>query len=266
MPTRDAAAATPDAKPSKQADEDRAVAALRAQLAAAERANRDLSEGIAAANHDLRQPLRALRYLLAALAHEQTGDRAGERIETMERCLDSIEEQLDRLLVSSMSDEGLMRPEITALPLGPLLGRLRSEFAPQAAAKGLRLRVVPTARVVRSDQLLLQTVLRNLISNAIEYTPSGDVLIGCRSRAGRARVEVIDTGIGIDEHRQREVFEPYRRVAGAAHAQGRGLGLAIVERIAKLLDHPMGMRSRIDQGSTFWIEMPQAKARSPGRW
>ncbi len=263
MPNRTAAEAAPNAAPRETADLEREIAELRARLTDAEQVNRALTDGIAAADHDVRQPLRALRYLLAALDHETTGSKARQQIKTMASCLDSVEEQVDRLLDTAESDKGVIRPRIAAVHLGPLLERLQREFTPQAAAKGIRLRVVPTARVVHSDRPLLETMLRNLVSNAINYTPRGDVLVGCRSRAGRARVEVIDTGIGIDEAQQRDIFEPYRQAAGAAHRQGRGLGLAIVERIAKLLDHPIGLRSQVDRGSAFWIEMPQIDGRSP---
>ena len=246
-------------------DRKQAEAAMRQARDEAEQANQSKSKFLAAASHDLRQPLQSLRFLLAALTRERQSRKARQQIESMDHCLDSLEGLLDALLDISKLDAGVVRPRPTVLPIGPLLEGLVRELAPQAAEKGLALRLVPSRQAVRSDPLLLQTVLRNLLSNAIKYTDEGRVLIGCRRRGAVLRIEVADSGIGIDPEQQRAIFEPFHQVANVARDRslGLGLGLAIVERVAALLGHPIGLRSEAGVGSTFWIELPREAAPAP---
>ncbi len=140
-----------------------------------------------------------------------------------------------------------------------MLARLEVEFAPLARAKGLALKFMPCALAVRSDRRLLRRLLQNLVSNAIKYTPKGTVLIGCRRRGSRLRIDVYDTGIGIPHAKRRAVFKEFHRLdQGARVARGVGLGLSIVERIARVLDAEVTLKSAFGRGSRFSVEVPRA--------
>ncbi len=147
------------------------------------------------------------------------------------------------------------------MPVADLMRMLEVEFAPIARAKGLELRFVPTKLAVRTDRRLMRRLLQNLVSNALKYTLRGRVLVGCR-RAGKAvRIEVWDTGLGIPPDRQRAVFEEFQRLdQGARVARGLGLGLSIVERLGRVLDHPVGLTSRLGEGSVFAVTAPRGTA------
>jgi CheY-like chemotaxis protein len=154
-----------------------------------------------------------------------------------------------------------LKPEPTAFRIDELLARLDVEFAPLARAKGLVLKVMPCALTVRSDRRLLGRLLQNLVSNAIKYTPAGGVLVGCRRRGGSLRIAVYDTGIGIPHSKRRAVFKEFHRLdQGARVARGVGLGLSIVERIGRVLDCEVALKSEVGRGSRFSVDVTRAAA------
>jgi Na+/proline symporter/signal transduction histidine kinase len=236
--------------------------ALRAAKAEAEQANLGKTRFLAAASHDLLQPLHAARLFTSALAEGRDDELVGK----LESSLKSVETLLGALLDVSKLDGGAIKPELADMPVGATLQALVAEFAPVAAARGLRLAYVPSRAVVRSDSALLRRVLQNFLSNAIRYTRSGRVLVGCRRRGSVLSIEVWDTGPGIPEERREEIFEEFRRLPSrdAAEEKGLGLGLAIVRRIAGMLDHHVLVRSRPGHGSCFSVEVPLATARPAG--
>lgn len=228
----------------------------------ADEANISKTRFLAAASHDILQPLNAARLFATSLAERAT-DRPEQAslARNIETSLDGVEEILSTLLDISRLDTGAMRPEISSFRLDDITDQLAREFAPVAKEKGLKLVVLPTSVTVRSDRRLLRRVLQNLVSNAIKYTPSGSVLVGCRRLKGRVRIEVWDTGLGIAEQQQKVVFREFKRLEqGARVAPGLGLGLSIVERIARVLDHPVTLRSRPGKGSIFAVEAPVSAA------
>jgi len=229
--------------------------------AAAEAANRTKSQLLAAASHDLRQPLHALGLYIAALAARAGAAEWRPLVGSVQRAVAALEEQFEQLLDLSRLEAGAMSPAPRRVAVGPLLARIVADQAPHAQAKGLTLRAAATRLAVRSDAALLERMLRNLVANAIRYTETGGVLVGARRRHGRVALEVVDTGMGIaPEHRGR-IFEEFYQVRGAggrrAHA-GMGLGLAIVRRLAALLDHRVHVDSRVGRGSRFAIYAPRA--------
>lgn len=238
--------------------------ALEEAKARADEANLSKTRFLAAASHDLLQPLNAARLFLSALSETELPTSAARLIENVELAFESIDRLLSALLDISKLDAGVVTPVMENVPLGPLLRRLVAEFAPLADRKGLALRLVPTDAVVVTDQGMLSRALMKLVSNAIRYTRRGGVLIGvCRHGSG-VRVEVVDTGIGIPRHQQAEIFDEFRRL-GADDGQrdrGFGLGLAIVERIARMLGHPLTVRSVPGRGSRFALSLPRGAPES----
>jgi two-component system, sensor histidine kinase len=233
--------------------------ALEEARARADAANISKTRFLAAASHDLLQPLNAARLFLSALAETELPENAERLIENLELAFESIDRLLSALLDISKLDAGVITPEIANVPLGPLLRRLVTEFAPLAERKGLTLRLVPTEVVVVTDQGMLARALMNLVSNAIRYTRQGGVLIGVRRCESGVRVEVVDTGIGIPSHQHAEIFEEFRRLGADAEQRDRGfgLGLAIVERIARMLEHPLSVQSVPGRGSRFALALPR---------
>ena len=250
---------------------------LNAELAkaklAAEAANLSKTRFLAAASHDILQPLNAARLYVTSLVerHAQTpsspasggGRGAGEAqlVANIDASLEAVEDILSALLEISRLDAGAMKPEITSFRVDELLLRLQSDFAPLARGQGLDLVFVPCTLSIRTDRRLLRRLLQNLISNAIKYTLTGRVLVGCRRRGGRLRIDVYDTGIGIPPEKRSAVFVEFHRLdPGAKVARGIGLGLSIVERIARVLEHPITLASQVDRGTHFSIEVPVAPA------
>ncbi|CAO3427887.1 Two-component system sensor histidine kinase [Azospirillum doebereinerae] len=243
--------------------------ALQQAKAEAETANASKTRFLAAASHDLLQPLNAARLFVSALEESVRGplptaeQRGAERlmVDNAAASLRSTEMLLGGLLDISSLDAGNVRAKIRVFAIDELLRGLGVEFSALAQERGLTLRVVGCRAVVRSDPQLLRRVLQNFLSNAVRYTPKGRVLLGCRRRGDRLRVEVWDSGPGIPENKRREVFEEFRRLggpnaSGSAADKGLGLGLAIVDRIATLLGHPVTVRSTLGRGTGFAVEVP----------
>lgn len=232
--------------------------ALRLAKAEADRANMSKTRFLAAASHDLLQPLNAARLFVTALAERPLGDKEQEFVTHIDCALGSVEALLGTLLDISKLDAGAVVADKTDFMIEDLLHKLGEEYAPIAKEAGLELIVVPCSAAVRTDAGLLSRVLRNFLSNAIHYTPSGRVLIGCRRRGRTVRIETWDTGTGIPEQCIGEIFEEFHQLNRRARQHGKsfGLGLAIVDRIARMLGHPIGVRSQLDKGSVFFIEVP----------
>jgi signal transduction histidine kinase len=180
--------------------------------------------------------------------------------ENIDASLDAVEEILTALLDISRLDTGAMKPQWSSFRVEDLFRQLQREFEPSAREKGLKLTFVATSITVRSDRRLLRRLLQNLVSNAIKYTPSGRVLVGARRRAGRLELQVWDTGLGIPVSKQKAVFREFQRLdQGARVARGLGLGLSIVERIGRVLDHPVSLTSEPGRGSVFRVMVPVAR-------
>lgn len=228
-------------------------------LSHAERANAARSRFVAAASHDLLQPLSAAKLFLAALSDGDLTDEARRTLIKAGNALVSVEGILGDLLDISKLEAGKAALNLGTVRLGHILRQLDDEFAPVAVAKGLRLTVVPTSALVQSDATYLRRILQNLIGNAIRYTVTGRVLVGVRRARGRVRVSVHDTGPGIPEEEQENVFREFHRLnARASAAEGMGLGLAIVDRACALLGHPLLLTSVPGRGTAFDLTLPLA--------
>lgn len=245
----------------------RAVGELEQARAQAESANAAKTRFLAAASHDLLQPLHAARLFTAALSERHPADDLVARVE---QGLGAVEALLDALLDISKLDSGRMEAQPGPVALGTLLGALTASLAPLAAQRGVQMRLVPTAAQIVSDPAMLRRIIQNLLSNAIRYSDATRarprVLIGCRHRAGAVRVEVWDCGPGIDPDKQSLIFEEFVRLPGPqpdGGPRGLGLGLAIVERMASRLGHMIGLRSWPGRGSCFSVTLPLARTRLP---
>ncbi len=225
----------------------------------ADEANISKTRFLAAASHDILQPLNAARLYATSLVERQRDTEEAKLALNVDASLEAVEEILGVLLDISRLDAGAMRPEITAFRMDDVLSQLEVEFAPLAAEKGLQLDFVRSTIAVRTDRRLLRRLLQNLVSNAIKYTPKGRVLVGCRRRKGKLRILVIDTGLGVPASKQELIFKEFQRLEqGARVARGLGLGLSIVERIARILEHKLSLRSALNKGTSFTIEVPVA--------
>ena len=239
--------------------------ALSAAKRQAELASVAKSRFLAAASHDLRQPLQTLALLQGLLAKNVVGAKAQKLVGGIDEALDAMTGMLNTLLDINQIEVGAVKPEIVSVRVNELFDRLRDELTYHAQAAGLTLRVVPCALSVQSDRGLLEQMIRNLISNALKYTHSGKVLVGCRSRQGKLRIEIWDTGIGIPESELNAIFEEYHQVDNVARqrSRGLGLGLSIVKSLGELLGHRISVRSLHGKGSVFSIEVPLAPGGAP---
>jgi Na+/proline symporter/signal transduction histidine kinase len=229
--------------------------------AEADEANISKTRFVAAASHDILQPLNAARLYVTSLIERPGGSETGRLVENLDASLEAVEEILSALLDISRLDTGALKPEIASFRIDELLRQLEVEFAPLGRPKGLELKFVGCSLAVRSDRRLLRRLLQNLISNAVKYTPSGHVLVGCRRRQRRLRIDVYDTGLGIPQSKKKVIFREFHRLEqGAKIARGLGLGLSIVERIARMLDHKVDLKSTPGRGSHFSVEVPLAPA------
>ncbi len=226
----------------------------------AEQASIAKSRFFAAASHDLRQPLHSLGLFTSALDEHLTSPQARGTARSIRESITALESLFDSLLDLSRLDAGVVTVQPRNVGLQALFDRLAREFHGEAVERELRLRFVPTRAVVRTDPLLLERILINLVANALHYTQHGGVAVGVRRRRGRAAIEVHDTGVGIPPEKQALVFEEFYQVnnPGRDRRRGLGLGLAIVQRLAHMLDHPLRLRSTPGRGSCFSIELPLA--------
>lgn len=239
------------------ADLERKVAERTCELAAANQAK---SRFLAAASHDLRQPMHALGLFVAQLRNRVT-DPATQRIAAQaDVAVEALQELFDAILDVSRLDAGAVTPQMTAFDLGGLFARIAVGFAPAANDKGLHLRVVPTRLAVRADGVLLERILINLVSNALRYTERGGIVVGCRRRGAHVRIEVWDSGIGIAPAQQEAVFQEFYQAGNPERDRhrGLGLGLAIAARLACLLGSRIELSSRPGTGSMFAFELPRA--------
>jgi len=226
----------------------------------AERANLAKSRFLAAASHDLRQPLQTLSLLQGLLAKTVTEEGPQRLIRRFDETLSAMSGMLNTLLDINQIEAGDVRPVRTDIAVGDVLALIKDEFTYHALAKRLTLRVAPSSAWVTTDPRLLEQILRNLVSNAMKYTASGKVLVGCRRRGDGLRIEVWDTGVGIPEADHAAIFEEYHQLDNDARerSKGMGLGLAIVQQLAGLLGHPITVRSSPGNGSMFAILVPLA--------
>ena len=245
-----------------------AAEALEHARAAAVAANQSKTRFLAAASHDLLQPLSAAHLYMSALedGKSEFSDSARQNLNGLNGALHSVEGLLSALLEISKLDGGGIEANIRDMPLRQLLDDLGQSAVGLAVEKGLKLSWVPTNAWVRSDPVLLRRILQNLITNAVKYTDSGEVVIGVRLDGSGLRIEVWDSGPGIPENEQRSIFEEFRRGSNreTGEVPGVGLGLAIVQRTADLLGHQILLRSEVGKGTRFSVRLPRGDKDSPG--
>ena len=236
--------------------------ALKHAKAQADLANQSKTRFLAAASHDLRQPLSSALLFLESVETAALGGRDRDYVHKAQVALASVSNLLGTLLDVARLDSGSIEPQYAHFPAAAVLDRIVPEFEGVARAAGLELGYVPSAAWLRSDMYLLETVLRNLISNAIRYTPRGRVLVGCRRHRDGLEIQVHDTGIGIAAEHLDAIFDAHYQVpaAGRTRAAGIGLGLSIVDRIAKLLALERSVRSTPGRGSMFAVRVPYGRA------
>src|SRR5215467_11092297 len=250
------------------------TAQLEEQRLAAESAVRDKTRFLAAASHDLRQPMHAISLLVGMLRPRASGAER-EVVERLERSVESMDGLFDTILDISKLDAGVVTPVVAEFPIRAIFDSIEVHFAPQAASKGLTLKVLRSRAAVATDRAVLERLLRNLVSNAIKYTHEGKVLVGCRRRGGRLQIGVWDTGVGIGAENVERIFEEYFQVdAGPRNrSEGLGLGLSIVRRLARLLGSEIKVTSAPGRGSRFDLDVPfagyapvepQARTEEPG--
>ena len=232
---------------------------------AAEVANRAKTQFFAAASHDLRQPLHALGLFAEALRQRSHDEQAVQLVNSINHSVDALEGLFSELLDSTKIDTGGVEPQAANFPVGDLFRRLRLHFEPTAFEKGLSLRFRGESQHAFADPVLVDRILRNLLSNAIRYTVDGSVLVCCRRRGDKLLLQVWDTGVGIKPREQDRIFEEFYQVSSEVvlephQRKGLGLGLAIVKRLAALMSAPLTMRSRPEHGTVFTLELPAGRA------
>ena len=241
-------------------DRKRAEASLRQAQEAAERSNQAKTRFLAAASHDLRQPYQAMRLLLHALACRQIDPQSQALARRLDEAMTAGENLLNALLDISTLEGGMVRPHLANFTIDTVLDRLHGEFSPQAAAQGQELRLVSSRAGVRSDPVLLERIVRNLVLNAIRHSPGGRILVGCRRAKDSVRLEVWDSGPGIPPEKLNEIFEEFAQLENEERdsSRGHGLGLAIVKGLSRLLGHKVSVRSTLGRGSVFAVSLPAA--------
>jgi Na+/proline symporter/CheY-like chemotaxis protein len=240
-----------------------AIEELETARVAAEDANRSKTRFLAAASHDLLQPMNAASLFVSILRQQQEGvnDEQSRLVKRIDRSLKASEQLLSALLDISKLDSGMYNPETEVMSVAELFEQLRRRFKALANNRGLLLRTRSSDRLIVSDRNLLNRILQNFLANAIHYTETGGVLLGCRVRGDRLRISVWDTGVGIDSSEVKAIFQEFHRLdyAHRKDERGLGLGLAIVDRIARMLDHEIDVASRVGHGSCFTVTVPLAK-------
>ncbi|MFH2134994.1 MAG: ATP-binding protein [Pseudomonadota bacterium] len=237
-----------------------ATTALRSQKEQAEKANFDKTRFLAAASHDLRQPMHALGLFMGELQNRLETPEQRKIVEKVEESVTAMSGLLDSLLDISKLDAGVIVPQIQEIEISTLLRRLSEAYMPLAKARSIRLRIHTCSWRVRSDPILLERILMNLLGNAIRYTQEhGSVLLACRKRGDRLRFEVRDNGPGIALEEQENIFREFVQLENSARdrSKGLGLGLPIVQRSARLLNHPLYLCSMPGRGSVFALEVPR---------
>jgi signal transduction histidine kinase/CheY-like chemotaxis protein len=223
-------------------------------------ANKYKSHFLASASHDLRQPLHALNLFVSQLQGEADPAERSRLVGRIDASVGSMNELFEALLDMTKLEAGILRTNVTEFPIARLLERIETTFADVARKKGLNLHVVRSSAWVSSDPILLERILLNLVSNAVRYTERGGVVVGCRRRSEELRIDVCDTGAGIPEEQRQRIFGEFYQMAGTAQDRsgGLGLGLAIVDRLGRLLSHQVELDSLVGRGSRFSITVPLA--------
>lgn len=229
----------------------------------AERANTAKSRFMAAASHDLRQPLVPIKLFAELLEVEVREPAQSALVRKLRGAIQSLDDLLGKLLDFSRVESGTVQPRPERVRLGEILHRFHQEFEPVAQEKGVSLRYVPTSVLVRTDRILLEQVLRNLIENAIRYTNEGGIVLGCRARGNMVAISVVDSGQGIPADQQRAIFTEFFQADVYSNDKrlGFGLGLATVDRLCRLLGHPVEVESVPGRGSRFSVVLPRANER-----
>ncbi|WP_448189469.1 hybrid sensor histidine kinase/response regulator [Azospirillum sp. sgz301742] len=240
--------------------------ALRTAKEEAERANLSKTKFLAAASHDLRQPMQSMVFFASALHGHVDSSRGREALTMLERGMDTLRGLLDSLLDVSRLDAGVVTPTIEDFSIGPVLNHIGASYTPLAAVKGLTFEMAISCDTpVRSDRNLLGRMVRNLIENAIRYTESGFVRLECHVTSGHVLIEIHDSGIGIPPDQREQIFEEFHQIGNPARdrARGLGLGLSIVKRLSGLLQHPVEVRAAPGRGSVFSIRVPLGQRAAP---
>lgn len=234
------------------------VERLRTEKERAENASRDKTRFLASASHDLRQPVHALTLFADALRSEQTSVRGKTLLDDMGQSIYALTQLLESLIDISKLDADIVKPTLAHFALASLFNRLHIEYQPQAQTQGLEINMEANGLTVYSDPVLLEAILRNLISNALHYTQHGRVDVTCSHQEKQALIEVCDTGIGIPPEQHREIFREFYQINNPERdrTKGLGLGLAIVERLALLLKHRIELKSAPGRGSCFTVILP----------
>lgn len=228
----------------------------------AEAANRSKTQFFAAASHDLRQPLHAMGLFAAALTEKVNDPEVLNVVGSINASVDALEGLFNELLDISKIDAGVIRAEPTDFAINRVLDRLRLEFTPAAAQRNLHLKIMPSSLIVHSDPMLTERVLRNLVSNAVRYTESGGIVVGCRRRGSAVRLEVWDTGVGIPQDQREKIFEEFYQIGNPERSsrKGLGLGLSIVRRLTNLLGTDIELASSQGRGSVFRFELKRGRS------
>lgn len=225
-------------------------------------ANRAMSRFLAAASHDLRQPIHAIGLLMSSLKGKSEVAEMRHAAQQAGAAIEDMADLLDSLLDISKLDVGAVAPAIAEFPVSLILQRVAFHFEDEARRKGIRLKVVQSCLGVRSDPTMLRRIAFNLVSNAIRYTRAGKILVGCRREGDTVRLQVLDTGIGIPRDQHDAIFQEFFQVSGSTGNVGLGLGLSIVKRLAEVLGHRIEVASEIGKGSVFTVRVPGTGSRA----
>jgi signal transduction histidine kinase/CheY-like chemotaxis protein len=231
----------------------------------AEAATRARTQFFAAASHDLRQPLHAMGLFTAVLSERVRDPEVRNVIDSINSSVQALETLFNELLDISKIEAGAIKPEPAHFPVDSVFSRLRDEFAAEAGAKGLRLSISSGGQIIVSDAVLLERILRNLLSNAIRHTSAGEVALSARSVDGRLQIEVRDTGVGIRPEDHQRIYEEFFQLGnpGRTSGKGLGLGLSIVKRLCGLLGYDLRLTSEYGKGSTFSFDVPLGTVLAP---
>jgi signal transduction histidine kinase len=237
---------------------------IAAQMAVTQRLSDEKTRFFASASHDLRQPLHAIALFGAVLERDLQDHSSSQNARRLMRAVHAMGSSLDTMLDVSRLDAGVVKPELVAMPVKAVFRTLNQMFAARAEERGLQLRVRTTPLWVLTDPQLLQRLLANLVENALKYAERGGVLVVARARGDKVFIEVLDTGVGIAPEHLDQIFDEFYQVdnPGRDRSQGLGIGLSIVRRLSRLLDHPLHLKSRLGVGSRFRLTLPMALPRA----